>query len=181
MRDISPEHLEQLRTRIETLMRRIFSNVRPQIAEVRLLSELTMPQLKTMLLLHSEGPLRMSDLAARLGVGLPTATSLVTKLEDKGLAARQHTKEDRRVVLCSVTEAGLHEGERFWGVWRERVNAMVGVLTKDELELVIRAMELVARAGDLGQGTNQPSSSPVAPTRAVSTRDRQATALPGPR
>lgn len=50
--------------------------------------DLTMPQLKTLLVVDWLGPVPMSQLAARLGVSLPTATGLVDRLVEIGLARR---------------------------------------------------------------------------------------------
>ncbi|MBI2918179.1 MAG: MarR family transcriptional regulator [Chloroflexi bacterium] len=140
-------HQEQLKHRAAVSMGRVLISLQPWAALVRLLTELTVPELRALLVLHSAGPLRMGDVAARLGIGLPVATSLVTRLEGKGLVARQHSREDRRVVLCSVTESGGREAERFWGGFHQRVNELMGPLAGDELESLVHSMELLTSAG----------------------------------
>ncbi|MBI2866146.1 MAG: winged helix-turn-helix transcriptional regulator [Chloroflexi bacterium] len=137
---------ERLEQRLSQLMDRMVLSMRPPVTHVPLLMELTMPQLRTLLLLFGLGPLRMGDLASTLSVALPTATSLMTKLEEKGLATRQHTSLDRRVVLCSLTEQGRREAEKIWRIRLEHLDMLTSALDERELELVVQAMELLGCA-----------------------------------
>lgn len=128
------------------LMGRLMLSIRPPVEGTRLFMELTMAQLRTVFLLHGLGPLRMSDLAGHLGVGLPTATSLVTRLESKGLAAREHSDQDRRVVLCSLTDRGHQESEIVWRLRREHLGQTLRSLGHEELETVARGLEVLLQA-----------------------------------
>ncbi len=112
-----------------------------------------MPQLRILLHLQSQGPLRMSDLSTRLGVGMPTASSLVGKLEEKKLVTREHDTLDRRVVTCHVTGEGKEEVERFWRVKQGRMNAVMDMMNNDELELLIRALQIFCRAASIATET----------------------------
>lgn len=116
--------------------------------------ELSMPQFKTLMLLSGGGQ-RMGDLARTLGISLSSATNLVSRLEGKGLVQRDHDLEDRRVVTCELTDEGRRTVNRFWSVGEQEVDAVLAHLTDDELNLVLTAFELLARAG------NQVSSSEV--------------------
>ncbi len=107
--------------------------------------ELTIPQLRTLMWLYTLGQPRMSDLAIRLGVGMPTVTSLIGKLEEKGLAAREHDTHDRRVVRCLATEQGRGALEQLWQVKQERLDRLIDSLSEAELELVARALEIIIR------------------------------------
>ena len=59
-------------------------------------------------LLDEEGPLRMSDVAERLGCDASNVTGLVDRLEAKGLVERRPHERDRRVKLLAATAKG-HE------------------------------------------------------------------------
>lgn len=107
--------------------------------------ELTMSQLRTLILLTAR-PRRMSDIAASLGSSLSSATSMVERLESKGLVEREHDPEDRRVVMCHLTMLGRADVERFWRLRQSRMRAVAGLLTGEELERVLSALQLVADA-----------------------------------
>src|SRR3990172_7760941 len=94
------------RERLATLIEQVLRGLMPQVYEASPLMQLTLPQLRTLFLIHTQGPMRMSEISSHLGVGMPTVTSLVTKLEEKGLVAREHDTKDRRVVFCSTTQWG---------------------------------------------------------------------------
>src|SRR5437762_12268297 len=55
---------------------------------------------------HAEQPLRLSELAARLGIVPRSATSVVDDLEAAGLVARQPDPHDRRATLVDLTPDG---------------------------------------------------------------------------
>ena len=50
--------------------------------------------------------LTMGDLAARLAIHVSTASNLVRRLEELGLATRTRTRTDQRVVRITATTAG---------------------------------------------------------------------------
>ena len=107
--------------------------------------DLTMPQLRALSYL-GQTPQRMSDLAAFLGSSLSATTSLVERLEAKGLVRRIHDPIDRRVVMCNLTPIGQAELDRFWRVRQSHLEKMADILTFDELTRVVEAAELVAAA-----------------------------------
>jgi DNA-binding MarR family transcriptional regulator len=47
------------------------------------------------------------DIAARMITREPDLTRLLDRLEKRGLATRHRQSDDRRVVICRITEAGL--------------------------------------------------------------------------
>lgn len=115
------------------------------------LMQLSHAQFRVLMLLDEHGPLRMGDLSAQLGVAMPTVTSLVSKLEQKGLAVREHDTRDRRVVQCSATTSGKAEAERFWRVRQERITQVTDSLNDQELASVAEALEFMIRAALAGR------------------------------
>lgn len=67
---------------------------------------LTMPQLKVVLLLGSYGSAPVSWLAARMGVSPPNVTGILDRLEQHGCVRRTNDPRDRRVVRVVLTEEG---------------------------------------------------------------------------
>ena len=107
--------------------------------------ELTMPQAKTLFFL-GQGPKRMSELADYLGRGMSSATSMIDRLVSKGLVERAGDATDRRAVACKLTPVGVDAVERFWRIGRQRIESIAGVLTVDELRLVVPAMQVLVEA-----------------------------------
>ena len=67
--------------------------------------DLSAAQLQALILL-AESDLRMSELAARLGVAESTATRLVDRLEATKLVRRRSSQPDRRAVVAELTPSG---------------------------------------------------------------------------
>src|SRR5256885_17256228 len=68
--------------------------------------DLTLPQMRTLLVLAEEGPLVIGQIAQRLGIGLSTGGHLVDRLVQAGLAERTEGVEDRRRTLGRLTPKG---------------------------------------------------------------------------
>jgi DNA-binding MarR family transcriptional regulator len=95
--------------------------------------ELTFSQMRLLFLLSRNGPAPMSRIAEWLGVGLPTASGTVERVERHGLVSRQHRLDDRRVVECGLTEAGRHLIDEISGTRLEMMRKVLGVLNGEEL------------------------------------------------
>jgi DNA-binding MarR family transcriptional regulator len=67
---------------------------------------LSLTGLSTLATLDYTGPRRLTDLALAEEITQPSMTSLVTQLEQLGLAERRRDPADARVVLVSITRAG---------------------------------------------------------------------------
>ena len=68
--------------------------------------DVTLPQYRALVVLRSRGPQRAADLAAALAVTPSTASRMVERLVRKRLVRRVRSREDRRIVKVSLTEAG---------------------------------------------------------------------------
>ncbi len=68
---------------------------------------LTMPQLMTMQTLNSEGPITIGVLARKMNLAQATVTSILDRLELKGLVKRERSQSDKRKVLACPTPAGI--------------------------------------------------------------------------
>jgi DNA-binding MarR family transcriptional regulator len=73
-------------------------------------SGLTLPQMHTLEILGTDGDLRMTELAARMGITTGSLTVLVDRLERGGYVARIPHETDRRSIRVSLTP----EGERLF-------------------------------------------------------------------
>jgi DNA-binding MarR family transcriptional regulator len=84
---------------------------------------LSLTALSTLATLEHGGPRRLTDLAVAEEVTQPSMTSLVTQLEQLGLAERRRDHGDARVVLVAITRAGRQ-------LMRERRRAGAQALTQ---------------------------------------------------
>ena len=65
---------------------------------------LTFPQAMVLTVLGEDGPVPISTLAERTGSANSTVSGIVDRLEKLGLARRQRSETDRRVIYVSATE-----------------------------------------------------------------------------
>ena len=110
--------------------------------------DMTIPQIKSLALLERMGPLRMGSIAFHLGRALSATTTVVDRLVEKGLVDRVADPSDRRAVVCELTETGQQQIAQFWRVGNERLQMVAGLLEEDELETVVRGLELLGRADE---------------------------------
>jgi len=68
--------------------------------------EVTLPQYRTLVVLRTQGPQRAGDVAAHLGVTPSTASRMIERLVRKRLVRRVRTRDDRRTLRVSLTDAG---------------------------------------------------------------------------
>ncbi len=105
--------------------------------------ELTFGQMRLLFLLNKNGPAPMSRIAEWLGVGLPTASGTVERVERHGLVERRHRLDDRRIVECHLTDEGRHLIAEISGSRLETMRRILGVLSGDELEQMARLITIV--------------------------------------
>ena len=90
------------------LSRKVTSHYLPLLEKIGL----TYPQYLVMLVLWEEGSLSVKELGAKLMLDSGTLSPLLKKMEERNLVTRQRQKEDERVVLISLTEAGENLKEK---------------------------------------------------------------------
>jgi DNA-binding MarR family transcriptional regulator len=105
--------------------------------------EVTLGQMRLLFLLSKNGPAPMSRVAEWLGVGLPTASGAVERVERHGLVSRQHRLDDRRVVECQLTDAGRHLMDEITGMRLEAMRDILGVLSEEELDQMAHLISIV--------------------------------------
>lgn len=71
-------------------------------------AEISAQQYRALAILALRGPRNASVLAGELGVGRPSATKLVTRLERRKLIRRKRHGTDRRQVILEATDRGKH-------------------------------------------------------------------------
>ena len=107
---------------------------------------MTIPQLRTLVLLERMGPMRMGSISTHLGRALSATTTVVDRLVEKGFVGRSSDPDDRRVVLCDLTELGRNTIDRFWRIGTDNLERIMEVLGPGEMETVVRGLELIQQA-----------------------------------
>jgi DNA-binding MarR family transcriptional regulator len=106
---------------------------------------LTATQRLALFELVDQGPVRLNDLAARMGASAPTASRAVDALDELGLVDRKPDPADRRALQLDLTPEGRRSVEERKARVLEAVRPAVAKLTAAERE---QLASLLARLAD---------------------------------
>jgi DNA-binding MarR family transcriptional regulator len=126
----------------------------------------TMPQAKTLHLVATEGRIRMSTLAARLGVTLSTVSGLVERLVEAGCVSRHDDPSDRRQVVVSLTPEGEALIERFRDLNRRQLRGLLDLMADDDLSAMEQSVIALTRAAEQ-QAAEHRASEQATPRRSM--------------
>lgn len=112
----------------------IFRLVKPRIPLEYLSSDITVAQLRLLIVLYCDGPSTMGEVAAQLNIAMPSATGIMGNLVKKGLAGRSVDTGDRRRVICRLTPEGMELINRLWVMGEEQMKRLLDGLTVEQLE-----------------------------------------------
>ena len=107
-----------------------------------------MSQLKVVLLLFITGHSRMSDISSELGVSLATATGVVDRLVERNLLIRNGDPDDRRVVLCQLSNDGENLIRDLWQLSQKRAGDLMSALDTPQLLLLSEALQALTQASE---------------------------------
>jgi len=127
------QNKEALIQQILQLSEGIFNAIPITIPVEWLSSDLTVAQLRVLLVLKTQGPTRMSSIASILEIALPTATGIVDNLVKKGLVERDADSHDRRLVICKLSTEGNNLINRLWLSGQFQIENLLDGLTFEEL------------------------------------------------
>src|SRR3954469_9630894 len=106
---------------------------------------LTASQRLALFELVDQGPLRLNDLAARMGTSAPTASRAVDALAELGRVDRRPDPDDRRALQLDLTPEGRRSVDERKARVLEAVRPAVGALPAQDRE---RLAVLLARLSD---------------------------------
>lgn len=89
----------------------------------------------------TDGPHRITELAATEALAQPTVTQLVDKLEGRGLVVRGRSGEDGRVVLVEISPLGREQLEELRAEIRASMREALADLPDTELTELAHASE----------------------------------------
>ncbi len=110
--------------------------------------EVTLPQLRTLVVVSLQGAQTVSALADRLDVHASTMTRMCNRLVTRGLVARKPSALDRREVVIELTAHGQGLVDEVMNRRRVEIDSVVGRMAPDDRDRVIAALQLFAQAAD---------------------------------
>ena len=108
-------------------------------------SGLTTAQAHTIEIVGHAGPIKMKDLAQKIGVTTGTLTVAVDRLEEKNLLVRKPHKKDRRAYLIDLTEAGHAYFNQHHNFHIRMTQEVVAGLTDEEQEAFAKILETILK------------------------------------
>ncbi len=92
---------------------------------------------------HNPRKVTQSDLGKRLVVTRASVTSVLDKLERKGLVERADVPENRRIYHVLLTETGRKLVDRLEPLYRERIHEAMAGLEEADCKALIELLERV--------------------------------------
>lgn len=108
--------------------------------------DVTMPQLRVLVMVDTKGSLNLAAVAAGLGVNPSNASRICDRLIRGGLLDRQESPDDRRNITLSLTEAGSQLVKRMMKHRRTSIIRVLRDMDPDDRELLTTALDRFAAA-----------------------------------
>jgi len=137
------QNKEVLLQHVLKLAEDIYNALTPNIPTEWLSSDLTVAQLRVLLVLHAEGPSRMSSIASELDIALSTTTGIVDNLVKKELVVREADPQDRRLVICKLSSTGQELINRLWMSGQFQMEKLLDGLTLAQLEKAAEVAQML--------------------------------------
>jgi DNA-binding MarR family transcriptional regulator len=106
----------------------------------------TLPQFRVLVVLSNFGPLRMGEVAHRLGANQSSFSRFADRMVAVGLIARSASPGSRREVIVSLTEDGARVYNEVTDARRREISRLLATLSGPDLEAVRTGFEIFARA-----------------------------------
>jgi DNA-binding MarR family transcriptional regulator len=121
---------------------------------------LTMPQLRCLQAIAADGTALTTQLARRLNVAVPTMTSMIDGLTERGLVGRHPDPVDRRQVRIVMTAEGHTVLARYQAIMHERLRTLLSHLNAAQKKRLLVAMHDMAAMLDAdAQGATEGTKS----------------------
>lgn len=98
--------------------------------------DLTMPQLKVLMLLNHSDNLTIGQLADDLSVSLPNMTGIIDRLAQQNLVKRVQSDKDRRVVFIKLTDKSKNIFVELNKSGYDHFKNIEQVLSENEIEII---------------------------------------------
>lgn len=113
--------------------------------------DLTFPQAMVLTVLGEEGPVPISALAERTGSANSTVSGIVDRLEKLGLAKRQRSETDRRVIYVSATDKYAELRDKAATDVHSYFSGLMNSMSEEDRTLVATALQKLDEALSKGE------------------------------
>ena len=108
--------------------------------------DLTMAQLRTLVVLVDDGPCSIGHIASALGVSLPNASHLVDRLVRLDLAGRAEDATDRRRILASASAQGVDVLQSLRSGGHDQIRAALVRVDAEDLRALVHGLDALAQS-----------------------------------
>ncbi|GAA2631822.1 MarR family transcriptional regulator [Actinomadura fulvescens] len=108
---------------------------------------ITLPQMRSLVVLSSQGPTKLVTVAGLLGVNPSTAMRMVDRLVAAGLVDRRTSPDNGREVQIRLTEAGRAVVDDVTARRRRELAAVVSRMPADQRHALVKALHAFNEAG----------------------------------
>ena len=115
----------------------------------------SLPQLHALGYVRANPGASLSELAGYLGIGLPTASTLVSRLVTAGYLHREEDPAERRRVVLSLTDGGRGRFDGALDLARRELAERLGRLSQRDLAKVTAAVTQLRGIFDDGAGASR--------------------------
>ncbi len=150
-----PELDTALITAMDQTISRYQRSLRLAIEQAEGPERLTMPQLRCLQAFGADGAALTTHLARRMKVAVPTMTSMIDGLAERGLVTRHPDPADRRQVRIVMTDEGRAVLDRYQAIMHARLRTLIAHLNTPQKNRLLAAIQDVAMMLDAdasGQG-----------------------------
>lgn len=114
-------------------------------------SNLTAPQILSLLAVYEKGPLTIAKIADEIHLSASTMVGIIDRLEMKKLVIRERSKTDRRQVIVEITEEGKRLAKKSPAPLQEKLLESLNKLSETQQRNIVKALDLlVEMLGDDG-------------------------------
>lgn len=141
--EIMKDDTEKLTHYMEKLIFQLKENEDDHRSNCCAIQDLHLHEIQVIVCLGQNGPSKMKDIGDNLSVSLSNLTVIVDKLEEKGLAERIRSTEDRRIVMVHLSKKGQSVFDGHHDMKLEMCKNMLEKLTAQERASYLKLMHKI--------------------------------------
>ena len=120
----------------------VMRTIRTKLRERRA-ADINVPQFRAMAYINRNDGASLSDLAAHIGLTLPSMSKLIDGLVNRKLVSREADSRDRRRVCLSLTSQGRDEMNAAYKYSQKFFVDKMSGLAEEDLKTISRAMQIL--------------------------------------